>query len=164
MINPFGSVFYADEYGQQYKIDWSTDNGIIDITTITLQPYVWGEESKGYINNHILYRYGIVSVIRQLLRPIENGYEIISEGSSQYQDYIQTNFICATGPSDNFAYHLNCGLLDEDTTITTIGPHWSTAEVDDNSTWFDVDSGGAGLDLTGGTYPSEELYWVDVWA
>ncbi len=164
MINPSGTLFYADDYGQQYHVEWSTSNGIIDITTITMQPYVWGEEAKGYIENNILYRYGIVSVIRQLLKPLTSGYEIISEGYSQSKEYFRTNFNCVQGPSDDFKYHLNCGLVDEEYFITTEGSHWSTGEDDDMSTWYDVDTGGTGIDLTGDTYPSEEMTWVDVWA
>lgn len=158
-----GHVFYEDEYTQKYEVQWATVNGIIDITTITQQPYIWGQPNQARIENGILYRKGIVTIHRQAIEILSDGYIIIAEGTTQYDDFIQMNFNCEPGPVDNFKYHLNNSLIDEVLIKISSGPHWADpADVDDdNAIWCDLNNDGSPiLELT-----SNNIYlgWVDVW-
>jgi hypothetical protein len=162
-ISPVGTIFYqdADESGGAfYRVEWETVGDQLDITTTTSIPYVWGEENKGYVLNGLHFRYGMISITRQILKPIEDGYEIVAEGNSQYQDYIQMNFPCQIGPSDNFLYHLNCGVSDFLETRVVEGPHWTDpSELTDDVIWAELDS--FGNPIIGSTF--ETLQWIDVW-
>lgn len=164
MIKPTGKVFYKDEYDQFYDVQWETVNGLIDITTIIKQPYVWGEEPQGYVKNGIVFRLGIVTVERQIIRVFDGGYEIVAEGASQVRDYIQMNFPCETGPLDNFRFHFNCGITDETVFKVTEGPHWADPDdpEDSDAVWGTVDSDGSSGELTT-TGGAEPLEWIDVW-
>jgi hypothetical protein len=165
-IDPSGHVFYEDEYEQKYEVQWETIGGVIDITSITQQPYIWGEEPEGFVRNGILYRKGIVTVHRQALQVYEDGYIIIAEGTAQYHDFIQMNFPCEPGPSDPFAYHIDCFVLDEVPVKVLEGPHWADpSDPDDADTiWGDLNADGSPVaDLTG-TGGLDILEWVDVWS
>lgn len=163
MIQPSGHIFFVDEWTQQYVVDWRTVGTNIDITSEIRQPYIWGEEPQGYVDNHIVYRYGMITIHRQILKPLSNGYEIIAEGVSFYEDYIQMNFPCGGGPTDPFVYHLDCALLDVPYFKVLIGPHWADPDDpdDDTAVWGDLDITGAPVTLTAGLQPLE---WIDVWS
>ncbi len=164
MINPSGKVFYKDEYNTIYRIEWATVGAVVDFTIITMQPYVWGQPNQGYVNNGILFRLGIVTVQRQVLRIFDGGYEVIAEGSSQYQDYIQTNFPCETGPIDTFKYHLNNIITDDIEFKVVDGPHWADPDDPDDTdvVWGDVESDGTAIDITSTGF-TDILTWIDVW-
>jgi len=160
MITATGTIFYQDDYGTIYDVSWDTVGGNLDITSIVSQPYVWGETPRGYVRNHRVFRYGIVMVTRQVIRVLPLGYEIIAEGTSQYYDYIQTNFICETTPSDNFAYHIDCVTGDDTETRVSAGLQYTDPdEAYSDSVWGDVLSDGTPIV---GTVPA--LEWMDVWA
>lgn len=166
MITDNGSIFTQDSYQTQYEVDWETIGGDLDITTITKTPYVWGEEPSGFIKNGILFRRGMISVERQIIRYLPNGYEIIAEGNSQFEDFIQMNFPCEEGPTDPFAHHVDCGILDVPYIKVLEGPHWADPDDSDDSDaiWGDLESDGSPvseLTVTGGF---DILSWVDVWA
>lgn len=164
MINPSGNVFYKDHYDTIYHIEWATIGPVIDFTIITMQPYVWGKPQRGYISNGILFKFGIVTIQRQVLKIIDGGYEIVAEGSSQYEDFIQMNFPCETGPVDNFKYHLNCSTTDKVDCVVSSGPRWADPDDinDSDVIWGDINPDGSAIDITvtGGV---DTLEWVDVW-
>jgi hypothetical protein len=165
MIAESGNIFTKDEYDQFYDINWETVRGDLDITTVTKTPYVWGEVPSGFIRNGILFRRGIISVQRQIIRVLDNGYEIIAEGASQYEDYIQMNFPCEEGPSDPFAYHVNCGIIDEPILRVTDGSRWADPDEsgDSDAIWGDLEDDGSPVgDLTG-TGGLNILEWIDIW-
>jgi len=163
-MKPDGSLLYKDEYEQIYKIDWSTIGAVIDITTIIQQPYVWGEAPKGYIENGVLFRYGVISVIRQIIKPLEIGYMIVAEGISQYKDYVQMNYPCQIGFQDDFKFHLTNNISDEVRMIISSVSRWADPDVpvDENAIWGDVYDGGTEVEFTA-TGGSDVLTWVDVW-
>jgi hypothetical protein len=165
-INPTGHVFYEDTWTQKYEVYWETIGGIIDITSIVQQPYIWGEEQQNFVKNGILYRKGIVTIHRQALRAYEDGYIIIAEGISQFNDFIQMNFPCEPGPSDPFVYHLNCSLLDEVSIKILEGPHWGDpSDPDDiDVIWGDLNPDGSPVEDLTGTGGLDILEWVDVWS
>jgi len=155
MFEESGTIFYQDPEengGAFYRTTWETVGDQIDIITITSIPYVWGQEAQGFIKNGILFRYGIVSIIRQVIKVLESGYEIIAEGSSQYYDYVQMNFPCGSGPQDRFRYHLNSSIIDQTSLEVSDGPHW-----------VDPDNPGSNTIWSDGS-ASESLVWVDVWS
>lgn len=152
MIADKGSLFYQDEYQVQYHTDWETVGSRIDMTTISLQPYVWGEVAQGYVRNRVLYKRGVITVQRQIIQPTSEGYTILAEGSSQYIDFIQMNYPCGGGPSDRFTYHLNCEVHDEIEFSVTDGPHWTDPDEVGGSVWGDVTPVILGLE------------WIDIWS
>lgn len=161
MIKPSGKVLYKDEYGQIYDVQWETVNGLIDITTIIKQPYVWGEEPQAYIRNGILYRLGIITTQRQILRIFDGGYEIMAEGSSQTEDYVQTNYQCERGPVDNFLYHINYHVSDDIENRVYDGISWTDPNESTSTVWGYVDpSGGVIPNITEDT---PILEWINIW-
>lgn len=159
MIADTGSVFYQDEYQTIYDVAWETINDKLDITTIVSQPYVYGQEPQGYVQNHKLFKLGTITVTRQIIRVFDGGYEIVAEGTSQYFDYIQVNFICEEIPYDNFTYHINCGISDEIEGLVSDGSQWTDPdEVTSDCVWCDLQSDGTPIVGT-----DQVLEWLDVW-
>ena len=163
VIAPSGSIFYKDDYDVIYNIDWQTIGEVIDLTIITQQPFVWGQEPKGYVKNGMLFRYGVVTVQRQVIR--SSDYSIVADGTSQYTDYVQMNFPCSVGPVDNFKYHLNSDIIDEEIFRITSGLHWADLDNSDDSdcVWGDINDDGSMLDITSSA-GFDILGWVDVWS
>lgn len=163
-MKPTGSVLYRDEYDTLYKIDWETVGNVIDFTTVIEMPYVWGKPRTGYKRDGYLFRYGIVTVKRQVIKPLVDGYEIVAEGSSQYEDYIRMNYKCERTPVDNFVYHLNNISQDDVEFRTTLGSHWADPDYEDDvdALWADVGAGGTSED-TPSTDGVDLLTWLDVW-
>lgn len=162
-MRPSGNVFYEDEWNQKYEIIWETVGDVIDMTSVIKQPYVWGELPDGFVRNGVLYRKGLVTTTRQVIRPLQNGYVIVAEGVSQIVDYIQMNYPCGGGPSDRFKHHLDYSVSDEIHMLTTDGPHWTDPSVSDDVVWGELNNDGTPVhDLTG-TYGDNTLQWVDVW-
>src|SRR4051794_13013206 len=88
LLPPTGGLFYRDPAGTLYEVDWfTTADAKIDITTVTKQPYVWGEDpgvaALPSVRDGALWRRGTVTIQRQILAAHPSGYEIVSEGSSQ---------------------------------------------------------------------------------
>lgn len=164
MISPSGSVFYQDEYQTFYDVQWETINGLLDITTTIKQPFVWGEESEAFIKNGTLFKKGIITVERQILRIYGGGYEIVASGASQILDFIQMNFPCGGGPVDNFKYHFNCSVLDETIIKVSDGSHWVDITETDHvsSIWGNVNLDGSVVNPN--PTDASALEWIDVWA
>jgi hypothetical protein len=169
-IKPTGNVFFEDEYQQKYEVEWETIGGVLDITTTTFQPYVWGEEAEGFVKNGILFRKGIITIQRQVIDPnpgIEGvTYVIVAEGVSQYEDFIQMNFPCEQGPTDPFTHHFDCAVCDETYIKVLEGSHWAdpTDPDDNDAIWGDLNTDGSPLEeltMTGG---ADILEWTDVWS
>ena len=173
MIAESGKIFYQDEYGTIFDVEWETVNGNLDITSKVQQPFIWGQTPRGYVRNHRVFRYGIIMITRQLLQKLpsgsyeiledgtkNSGYVIIAEGTSYYFDYIQVNFICETQPRDNFAYHIDCGICDEIESLVEDGLQYTDPDGSGSDTvWGDVLPDGTPIV---GTVPV--LEWMDVWS
>lgn len=159
-MKPSGHIFYKDEYDTFYDVEWKTVNGVIDLTSTVGQPFVWGKPAAGFMRDGVLFRRGIVTITRQVLRPFAGGYEIVAEGSSQYEDDIQMNFPCKPGPSDPFQYHLDRPIVDDVQTVVTDGPRWADPgeDNDDDMLWGTLDTAGNPAALAG-----TALEFIDVW-
>lgn len=163
-IDSQGHIFFQDDYEIFYDVEWDTIGDALDITTTTMDPRI--EEPEGYIKNGILFRKGIITITRQIIEIMSNGYMIIAEGVSQYQDFIQMNFPCEQGPTDPFLYHLDCAVSDEAYIKILEGPHWADPDDPDDvdAIWGDLNPNGtplAELTMTGG---ADILEWIDVWS
>ncbi len=163
---PEGSVFFQDTYNTIYESNWSTTDGVLDITSVTREPLVWGQAPEGYIKQGILYKKGIITVERQIIKELPDGYEIIADGVSQYTDFIALNFPCLVGPKDTFKFHLNHDITSDVDTFDSMGPRWADPDnpEDNESIWVDVNAAGhpiADLTVTGG---AEYFEFIDVWA
>ncbi len=164
-MKPEGHILFKDEYDTLYNVDWRTVSGVIDFTSTVGQPFVWGKSRTGFMRDGVLFRRGIVTITRQVLRPFSGGYEIVAEGSSQYEDDIQMNFPCQTGPTDPFKYHLDRFLVDELAITVTDGSRWADPDLFDDDeadafmVWGELDSGGNDITITGATV----LEFIDVW-
>lgn len=164
MLTDTGSIFYQDEIGQIYTVEWTKINDQYDITTVTKMPYVWGMDPEGYIRGSTVFRKGIITVIRQVIKLLSDGYSIIAEGTSQYVDYFQVNFVCGDQPRDIFKYHLNNFVNDEVEIVVPSGARWADPDssVDVNALWADILSDGTLA--TGTTADIDDFAWIDVWS
>lgn len=157
-----GNFTFQDSYGQLYhnQWQWNQNHTILDITTITEQPYVWGEPNQIRIQDRNIFYRGIVTIFRQTLHPLIDGYEIIAEGTSQVIDWIQTSFHCATPPIDPFHYHLNQSFSDQVQSIVTSGPRMADPEEANDSVavWAPI-----GIDGTA-TATGDTLEFIDIWS
>jgi hypothetical protein len=160
-MKPSGQIWYMDEYHTFYEVAWDTVGGVVDITSTTRQPGVWGQAPEGKIVNNILFRKGIITIHRQVLRPGVDSYEIVAEGISQFEGFVQMNFPCSPGPQDIFVHHLNNGMVDEVEMVMASGPRWADPDEsnDDSMIWADLDVSGTPIAAPG----AEILEFVDVW-
>lgn len=161
-MKPSGRIFYKDEFDQIYRVEWSTVGGVIDLTSTVEQPFVWGRTPQGYIRNGVLFRRGVVTITRQALRPFEGGYEVVAEGTSQFEDDIQMNFPCERGPTDPFTYHLNAPIVDGVDVTVTDGPRWADPDnlTESEMVWSPLDVDGSPAPIGGTT----SLEFIDVWS
>jgi len=160
-MKPSGSIFYEDGYGTIYVVAWETVGRNIDITTETRQPYVWGVAPEGFVKNGTVFRKGIITVHRQVLKPLNIGYEVVAEGYSQIIDFIQTNFRCGEVPTDKFQYHYDDAVAESCESIVTDGARWAdpNESTDSDVVWGTVNVDGTVSVGTG----EEDLTWIDVW-
>lgn len=164
-MEPSGNLFFEDEYGTQYQSTWQTVGGALDITTISRTPYVWGEQNRGYYENKVLFRYGIITTHRQVIQSTDDGYVIIAEGAEQITDYFQTTFACGSGPTDPFTYHINCSVSDQVEMLAVEGPHWTDPDNEDDmdSIWPLIEADGSIDGDTTATGGVDIFEWMDVW-
>lgn len=158
-----GKIFYIDDYDQQYNVEWSTTNNILNIISTVKNPRIWGESESGYVQNGIVYRKGIITVVRQLISITDNGYQILAEGVDQYSDYIRTNFNCTENPTDPFLYHLNNIISENCELAVESGRRFTDASSDetadsDGAAWADIDVDGS---IIVGAY--EAFGFINVW-
>lgn len=162
MMQPSGNIFYKDEYDTFYVTVWETVGDVIDITSEVRIPYVWGELAQGFVRDGVLFRRGIITTTRQVIKLLNNGYEIVADGSSQIIDFIQMNYPCGPIPLDNFQSHFDNSAQDSVECLVTDGNKWSDADDDEPYIiWGDVDDLGTDVDITS---PSLNMQWIDVWS
>lgn len=165
-ISQTGHKLYRDEYGAIYETIWETVdiNGhpIIDITTITREPRVWGKQDSGYVDNFTVFRYGICTTTRQMLQLTDDGYIVLAEGSNQEECVFQSSFkdkrIFST-----FDHYLDSAISADVSCIVTCGSRWADPDVADDSVvqWETETTDGDTTNLDGTARQS--FYFVDVW-
>ncbi|MBD3407273.1 MAG: hypothetical protein GF411_14230 [Candidatus Lokiarchaeota archaeon] len=150
-----GSYDYVDDYGLIYHVEWESANNRIDIISEVFDPRVWGEDEQGFIENRRVYRRGIVTITRQIIMNTPYGYMVTAEGSEQYIDTRQTNYICPdTKPDDPFTKHLDSMVRDDIDNIVVTGARWGDVDesTDSDNKWSGVGGSDGGM------------YWTNVWA
>jgi hypothetical protein len=164
-ILPQGSFRYKDDYGIIYEGAWTFKSNVLDITYVTKSPLVWGEEPSGYVKDLRVFRKGIVTTTRQIIKVNDDGSYVIQGTSSiQKVETFQHNVVCNDLPFvDNFCYHVDCMAQDILDGIVTCGPRWT--EVGDAQVeWADliIDSNG---DVVGFDSPPDvqPMFFIDVW-
>jgi len=159
-----GNVYYLDDYGTEYEVQWSllrSSPYTIDVTTITRQPVPWGEsydhnggtieERGGYVQNFVAYRRGIISTVRQILKVNDTGYEIVSASETQRIDYFAAKRLKQTA----FKHYLDQQYIDSEQTGVSDGSCFGDTEEAGflMGTWSDPD-----LIPT-----ANSLVYIDVW-
>lgn len=148
---------YVDPYGIVHSARWTISNDILDITFTTKDPRIPGEPEIGRVfrdgRNVRIFRTGVVTVIRQLLRVTSGGYAIIGEGTDQRIAEFQTTFGCGDISSDTpVLYKYDNNILDqvefESGTIITQDPEpsaeyqwWPSVSVGTSNTFTLPDTG-----------------------
>ena len=151
-----GNVFYQDSYGIIYKISWTTVGQSIDITTITYDPLISGRQTASKRVGNIIYANGTITTTRQIIKLLDNGYEIVADASDVTTGYFQYNFPGNPRPYDNFCYHNNNQVQDDLSIAVTQGTRWCQVDgtTDDlATTWPYLD----GSEVGG-------VFWDDVWS
>jgi hypothetical protein len=161
-IQDTGSYLYKDAYGIIYEASWTFINNILDITSITKSPRVWGisdELGPGYIKEGKLYRKGTITETRQVIRKIGTQYEILSTWFNQYVDFFVENRICGEKQfEDNFCFHCDCAVSSDFRAITISGPRW-VLPGDKNIVWPNLGSAGT-AEITNTFEPFE---FISIW-
>lgn len=108
---------YTDSAGIIHSARWKLSGDVLDITFITRDPRVPGEPDVGRIvkkgRSARIFRTGIVTVTRQLLRVGPEGYVVLGQGVAQQASEFQTTFGCGDEFSDPFVYKFNTNVLDQ---------------------------------------------------
>jgi hypothetical protein len=123
-LPPSGEFFFVDSYGIIHEASFETDSNRVDITFTTRDPRVWNEDPTGSIKKtnggNRVFRRGTVTTCRtisELPDPIPNQPQfakILADGCTQEIATFQSTFGCGDKlPKEPFAFHLECGLVDE---------------------------------------------------
>lgn len=165
-IKPQGEIFFQDIYEIFYEVHWDTVGGSLDVTSIIKDPRIRSGQQEGFIKNGVVFRKGLVTIHRQVLRDIDGGYMIVAEGTSHFEDFIQMNFPCEEGPIDPFIYHLDCAIVDEAEIKVVEGSRWAHPEDPDDAdvVWGDLHSDGSPVESLTATGGITILEWLDVWS
>ena len=123
-----GEFFFVDPHGIIHEASFELDGNRIDITFKTKDPRVWLESAQGFVQNHRVYRRGITTLCRTISAspdplPANQDAGILANGCSQGIEVFQSTFGCGDRlPVDPFAYHLQCGIVDElELEVTEVG-------------------------------------------
>lgn len=110
---------YVDDHGVIYSAAWksSADGDTIDITHITMDPRVPGEDPTGRIvkvgRGLRVFRRGVVTIVREVVRFCNDMVVVIKRGHKQMIEEFQTTFGCGDETSAPFDNFLNHGVTDE---------------------------------------------------
>ncbi len=110
---------YTDPYGIIYSAQWTISGSTIDITTIIKDPRIPGQSTEtGFVrrtgNSVRVFKHGLISTIRQVIRRDTTGYTILLQTERQEEGDFQATFGCDdTYSTDPFLYHVNTSALDQ---------------------------------------------------
>lgn len=156
-----GSFRYQDDYGIIYEVEWIFMEDTMDITVVTKDPRIPGEEDDGFVKfddgNYRIFRKGIISTVRQIVKVLDDGSIYIdAEGSNIEIGYFQTNVSCSDEAFDSpFTYGIDCALQANAAALVTDGPHWVDPIDEPTSATF-------GFSVLAEVAPSKTIYyWGD---
>lgn len=146
-----GDFVYKDDYGIIYEVEWVVAEDTMDIVVSIKDPRIPGEEAEGYVvqsrEGARVFRKGIISIVRQIIKFTDLSYYIDAEGSEVSIGYFQTNVVCNQDQFDDpFSYGINCALKDSIEMMYTDGPRWQNYEDPTNTeyVWASYDATGTG--------------------
>lgn len=146
-----GSFVYRDDYDVIYETEWTYADGILDVTTVTKDPKVNGLGRKGYVENKIIYRWGLITVKRQRLRALDEGYEIISEGFEESLGYYVASNECRVNYDGDFRHYHDQMVTDSFEYRVLSGPAFVDVDDDNDVVWGEVTDDGSVLVPVSGT-------------
>ena len=156
---PSGDFMFVDSAGIIHEGSFERDDTRIDITSITRDPRVWGEDPTGVVNGTTVYRRGVVTTCRQILELTDTGSNILASGCTQTIETFQTTFGCRDRrPLDPFIYHLETGLVDDLEIEITCGPGFDSGD----TVWCSIVEDSDGVAQPVGT-GEQCMFWTDVW-
>ena len=127
-ILSFGSIYWQDFYGIIYESYWVYNyfpgDGCwyLDILMITKSPGVWGQPMEGYVEGVKVFKKGIITRTRMIIKVCGSSYEIRGKADEQEVDFFQVNQTCGQRKFvDSFCLHLNCGVSDLPRCPTVVG-------------------------------------------
>lgn len=110
---------FVDDYGIIHAAVWRVNGDQIDITFMTQDPRIPGEEQQQgrvvkYGRGFRVYKRGITTITRQIIKATSSGIVILGEGTTQEIGEFQTTFGCDDiQKNDPFIHHLGAGVVDE---------------------------------------------------
>jgi len=115
-----GGYQFIDHYGLIHIGMFETNDNTIDITTQVRDPRVLGVPADGEVINFRVFRDGMISTDRQIIRVADFGFIIVAEGGEQQTERFQTTFGCGDEIYlDPFAFHLCANITDDVDFIVT---------------------------------------------
>jgi hypothetical protein len=166
---PVGSFKFIDEWGTVHTAQFRTEGDTLDLTWTTMEPRVWGEPASGCTDGVRVFRKGMITAQRQILRSINGQIYIVAEGGEQSVGYFQSNLVCGDARFlDPFLFHVDCTITDQVEFEILCGPKWAdpAQSSSDSSFWpgLAFDSGGTEGDVVIEPYGvGSEFFWIDAW-
>jgi hypothetical protein len=109
-----GGYQFIDSYGLIHIGMFETNGNTIDMTTQVRDPRVWGVPAEGEVLNFRVFRDGMITTDRQIIRVADFGFIIVAEGGDQRVERFQTTFGCGDDIYlDPFAFHLCANITDD---------------------------------------------------
>jgi hypothetical protein len=166
---PVGSFKFIDEWGTIHTAEFKTVGDTLDIMWTSMEPRVWGEPATGFTEGTRVFRKGIITTQRQILRSINGQIFVVAEGGEQSVGYFQSNLACGDVRFlDPFLFHVDCAVTDQIEFEILCGPKWADPAMGsgDSSFWpgLAFDSGGTDGDVIIEPYGvGSEFFWIDAW-
>lgn len=160
-----GSIKYKDSYDVIYEASWTFKNGILNLIMVTKSPVVWGQPPSGFLRGRLVFRRGIITTIKQILRiNDDNSYEILLDKRDQVIDFYQSNAVCGERQfKDEFCYHLDCFVTDEVLGLVVCGTRWVDLS-DLQVVWPDLVVNSSGIVVGYSVDPGKQPFiFMDVW-
>jgi hypothetical protein len=142
--NPYpdnGTFTYKDHYGVIYEISWEVTDEFLDIVVLTKDPRVPGVSADtGRVVGHEIYRNGVLTTTRTVMREVNEVWSIIASGSTSVIGEFQSTWVCASPLTNPFVYHVDHSIQDS-FSYSLDGGHSFTTEGKTEPTVTREDSG-----------------------
>jgi hypothetical protein len=162
---PIGSFVMKDEYGSIQTASFVTSGDTLDITWISFEPRVWGQPQEGYKDGLKVFRKGIITTQRQILKTTNGQIYVTNEWQHQTIGYMQVNITCGNKqPLDPFLFHTECAITDSVEFEILCGPRWSDPSTPhDYCSWPDLSMDTSGNVFIGPITGDTQFFWINTW-
>jgi len=161
---PIGWFRMKDSYGTILTAYFRMAGDTLDITWISFEPRVWGEPEQGYTDGRKVYKKGILTTQRQILKSVGGQIIITGEWQQQIIATLQVNVVCGEQQFlDPFLFHTDCSILDFVEFDILCGPRWSDpSKPSDHCSWPDIGIDSEGV-FIGPITGDSQFFWIDAW-